>query len=34
MQPPKVEKLVWSSGRRLHPNIYANGKVCIRIINA
>ncbi len=31
--PPKVEKLVWTSGRRLHPNIYANGKVCMDIIN-
>jgi ubiquitin-protein ligase len=32
-EPPKVEKLVWTSGRRLHPNIYANGKVCMDIIN-
>jgi ubiquitin-protein ligase len=31
--PPKVEKLVWTSGRRLHPNIYASGKVCMDIIN-
>jgi ubiquitin-protein ligase len=33
MDPPKVEKLVWSSGKRLHPNIYASGKVCMDIIN-
>jgi ubiquitin-protein ligase len=33
MEPPKVQKLVWSSGLRLHPNIYANGKVCMDIIN-
>ena len=32
-QPPKVEMLVWSSGKRLHPNIYASGKVCMDIIN-
>jgi ubiquitin-protein ligase len=31
--PPKVLKLVWSSGQRLHPNIYANGRVCMDIIN-
>lgn len=33
MNPPKVKFLTTNSDIRIHPNLYANGKVCLSIIN-